>query len=158
MKRGKGKYMLIYFLVLFIQIFDNVLSCPASIPTISYVSYCPRSQAEWEKAAQRKNCESIAVIQNCTTRSKFQYHCLMNQWKNATLEVCAPIFYLQGYCAEYNVEIQQVAEIYDKGFECLKFPDIHKCPPRYPSSEAYKYQRCYRNIIKNLSTKKFTNR
>ncbi|XP_062618426.1 uncharacterized protein LOC134280013 [Saccostrea cucullata] len=150
MRRGKGKHVCLHFLVVIIQIFDTVLSCPASTPTITYVSFCPTSQEEWEKAAERKNCESIAAIQNCTDRSKFQYHCLMNHWKNATLEVCAPIFYLQGYCAEFNIQMKQVAEIYDEGFECLKFNGTHKCPRRYPSIEAYKYQRCYR--YKNIST------
>ncbi|XP_062577803.1 uncharacterized protein LOC134239648, partial [Saccostrea cucullata] len=158
MRRGKEKYMCLHFLVVLIQIIDTVLSCPASMPTISYVSHCPTSQEEWTKAAERKNCESIAVIQNCTDRSKFQYHCLMNHWKNATLEVCAPIFYLQGYCAEYNIQMKQVAEIYDEGFECLKFNGTQKCPRRYLSNEAYKYQRCYRykNII--MSTEKLSSK
>ncbi|XP_062604833.1 uncharacterized protein LOC134266628 [Saccostrea cucullata] len=156
MGRGKEKYTCLHFLVVLIRIFNTVLSCPVSVPTISYVSYCPKSQEEWENAAERKNCESIAVIQNCTDRSRFQYHCLMNHWKNATLEVCTPIFYLQGYCAEYNIQMKQVAEIYDEGFECLKFNGTHKCPRRYPSNEAYKYQRCYRYNNISMSTEKLS--
>lgn len=46
------------------------------------------------KAAKQRNCESIE--QECTKltglnnqRYIFQYHCLVNSWGNATIEVCA---------------------------------------------------------------------
>ncbi|XP_056014120.1 uncharacterized protein LOC125645871 isoform X2 [Ostrea edulis] len=139
----KEKMILCFLIVLLNQCFGEVLSCRASTATISYVSSCPKNKEELEKASRLKNCESIAVIQNCTAPVKFQYHCLMNHWRNATLEVCAPIFYLQGYCAEYNTRVKQVVENYDDGFECLTFPESQRCPTRYASNEAYKYQACY---------------
>lgn len=47
-------------------------------------------------AAKRKNCEMMAPYQNCTEPENFKYHCLINELLNATLEICAPIYYLPG--------------------------------------------------------------
>lgn len=65
-----------------------------SVDTIRYVPQCPTNTKEWNVAARRKNCESIQ--QNCSKtiasnnqRYVFQYHCVINVWRNATLEVCA---------------------------------------------------------------------
>lgn len=132
-----------YITFIIIQIAGCSFICPLSTPTIEYVTSCPHNKTEWEKAVQRKNCESMAHHQNCTEPKNFQYHCLINHLRNATLEVCAPIYYLQGYCAYYNTNNKEIMENYDQGFECLKFPAGERCPPRYPSSEAYKYIRCY---------------
>lgn len=49
-----------------------------------------------------------------------------------------------GYCAYYNTNNKEIMENYDQGFECLKFPAGERCPPRYPSSEAYK---CKKKIL-----------
>ncbi|XP_056014187.1 uncharacterized protein LOC125677708 isoform X2 [Ostrea edulis] len=154
----KEKMILCFLIVLLNQCFGEVLSCRASTATISYVSSCPKNKEEWGKASRLKNCESIAVIQNCTAPVHFQYHCLMNHWRNATLEVCAPIFYIQGYCAEYNTQTKQVVENYNEGFECLTFPESQKCPTRYASNEAYKYQACYSyNHEQNATPRAITN-
>lgn len=134
---------IVYITFIIIQIADCSFICPLSTPTIEYVTSCPHNKTEWKKAVQRKNCESMAHHQNCTAPKNFQYHCLINHLRNATLEVCAPIYYLQGYCAYYNTNNKEIMENYDQGFECLKFPAGERCPPRYPSSEAYKYIRCY---------------
>lgn len=134
---------IVYITFIILQIADCSFICPLSTPTIEYVTSCPHNKAEWEKAVQRKNCESMAHHQNCTEPKNFQYHCLINHLRNATLEVCVPIYYLQGYCAYYNSNNKEIMENYDQGFECLKFPPGERCPPRYPSSEAYKYIRCY---------------
>lgn len=134
---------IIYITFIIIQFADCSFICPLSTPTIRYVTSCPHNKTEWEKAVQRKNCESMAPHQNCSEPNNFQYHCLINHLRNATLEVCAPIYYLQGYCAYYNTNNKEIMENYDQGFECLKFPAVERCPARYPSSEAYKYIRCY---------------
>ncbi|XP_056014032.1 serine-rich adhesin for platelets-like isoform X3 [Ostrea edulis] len=139
----KEKMLLYILIVLIDQSVTLASSCRASTATISYVSSCPKNKEEWEKASRLKNCESIAVIQNCTAPVNFKYHCLMNHWRNTTLEVCAPIFYIQGYCAEYNTRVKEVVENYNEGFECLTFPESQRCPARYASNEAYKYQACY---------------
>lgn len=39
-----------------------------------------------------KKCESVALIQNCSNASKFQYHCLINEAENAFFEVCVPSY------------------------------------------------------------------
>lgn len=134
---------IIYITLIIIQFADCSFVCLLSTPTIKYVTSCPHNKTEWEKAVKRKNCESMAPHQNCSDPTNFQYHCLINHLRNATLEVCAPIYFLQGYCAYYNTNNKEIMENYDQGFECLKFPAGEKCPPRYPSSEAYKYIRCY---------------
>lgn len=51
-----------------------------------------------------------------------------------------------GYCAYYNTNNKEIMENYDQGFECLKFPAGERCPPRYPSSEAYKCKFSYIDI------------
>ena len=43
-----------------------------------------------------------------------------------------------GFCASYNTDKIDIVENYEKGFECLKFSGADRCPPRYPSFEAYK--------------------
>lgn len=70
--------------------------CGISVLTVNYVKQCPTDAISWKMAAKRMNCESL--IHNClpntkhrlnTKPVKFQYHCLINAWINATLEVCA---------------------------------------------------------------------
>lgn len=38
----------------------------------------------------KKNCSKIASQQTCSSAEKFQYHCVLNGYRNETLEVCAP--------------------------------------------------------------------
>ena len=59
--------------------------CMASTDTAKIVLECPQTRSAWEEAATNKNCSSI---QNSC--SSFVYHCVMNTWKNQTIEVCAP--------------------------------------------------------------------
>lgn len=69
-------------------------SCEESAITVRTVTRCPSDLSSWENAAKTMKCESID--NNClqTIRSKgdhrFQYHCVINTWMNASLEVCAP--------------------------------------------------------------------
>lgn len=71
-------------------------ACTVSIPTVDYVESCPETEMDLEKASRKKNCESIALLQNCTDNKKFKYHCVLNSLKNATLEVCAEEIISQG--------------------------------------------------------------
>lgn len=84
--------------------------CEASVDTIKYVKECPTNVEEWNIAARRKNCESIQ--QNCsesiatnTQQFVFQYHCLINVWRNATLEVCALNRTILGKTFEKNIQL-----------------------------------------------------
>ena len=64
--------------------------------TLEYVLSCPRTIEEIQKAAQRKQCHDIAKTQSCTEPENFKYHCVLNSFKNATVEVCAPEIISQG--------------------------------------------------------------
>lgn len=141
---------IIYFALIISQITNCTIVhvCPFSTPTIHYVTSCPQNEREWKKAAKQKNCEIIALHQNCTESKNFQFHCLMNQGLNTTLEICAPILYLPGVCAYYNTSFKEIQENYEAGFECSTFPEAERCPSRYPSSEIFKYQRCF--VRKNI--------
>ncbi|XP_052691865.1 uncharacterized protein LOC128169854 [Crassostrea angulata] len=93
------------------------------------------------------NCGSIQ--QECSKalgldpkRYLFQYHCLMNSWMNATVEVCALNRSILGYCAEFNTDGALIQENYNA--DCRKYDP--PCPKIYNSAEAYKYQSCYESV------------
>lgn len=71
------------YILFFLQ---PMMSCEASRGTVKYVDRCPRNKSEWLESARNKNCSRIN--QNCSL-TEFVYHCLINQWENATVEVCA---------------------------------------------------------------------
>ena len=41
---------------------------------------CPQTETGWKVAAEKKNCTSYCP--------SFQYHCVMNTWRNESIEVC----------------------------------------------------------------------
>lgn len=47
-----------------------------------------------EARAKSKDCDLLAHSQNCTKPEKFKYHCLMNEFINASIEVCAESYYI----------------------------------------------------------------
>lgn len=59
--------------------------CLESTETATPVSICPKTEKEWQRAANRKNCSNMKH-----TCSSFVYHCVINAWINETIEVCAP--------------------------------------------------------------------
>lgn len=63
----------------------NAEICSKSAETVRPVQKCPASQTEWDKAARRKNCSKIQKDDNC---KKVEYHCLVNEFRNKTIEVC----------------------------------------------------------------------
>ncbi|XP_062571141.1 uncharacterized protein LOC134233137 [Saccostrea cucullata] len=80
--------------------------------------------------------------QNCTEKTNFKYHCVLNEWGNRTVEVCAPETHIIGAaCAEFNTGGQFIQEHYRSGVKCTT------CPFLYMSTEAYKYKECYMNIL-----------
>lgn len=64
--------------------------CKEAVESVKAVSSCPTTKERWEKAASRKNCWEKALKQNCSAPEKFVYHCVINGYGNATLELCAP--------------------------------------------------------------------
>lgn len=51
------------------------------------VMNCPDSEEKWREAAARKNCAAYANM--CRDPESLVYHCLLNEYINETLEVCA---------------------------------------------------------------------
>lgn len=118
--------------------------CEESARTMRYVNRCPTDSDSWKIAAKDMNCESIK--HKCSSgRHHFQYHCVINAWMNATLEVCAPNRTIFGHCTEYNKMGRVIQENY--AAECAKYDP--PCPQVYNSAEAYKYQSCYERVRRN---------
>lgn len=114
--------------------------CPESISTVSIVSHCPNSASEWTSAAIRKSCEDMGKVQTCTKSDNFAYHCVLNKEATMLIEVCAPVHFMNGYCARFSEVDKRILN--DPGLDCTKFNP--PCPPRFPSNESYKYQTCYK--------------
>lgn len=64
--------------------------CQEAVNSVKIVDSCPTSKTEWDAAARKKNCSRIALQQDCSLIEKFQYHCVINGYRNETMEVCAP--------------------------------------------------------------------
>ncbi|XP_062613653.1 uncharacterized protein LOC134275384 [Saccostrea cucullata] len=118
------------------------LSCPESLPTVSTVIKCPSNETEWKSAAKKKSCHNLSKVQNCTSAENFAYHCVLNKEATMLLEVCAPVWFISGFCARYSAEDQRIVN--EPGLDCTKF--VRACPSRFMSNESYKYQTCYRGI------------
>ncbi|XP_078316799.1 uncharacterized protein LOC144620340 [Crassostrea virginica] len=113
------------------------MTCESSRTTLEYVDQCPETKSEWDKAAAKKDCMSIR--QNCSSSDQFVFHCLINPWENATVEVCAlRVNIIGGKCTEYNALGAVVQE--HVRLSCADF-DV-PCPDFYRSDEAYRYQKC----------------
>lgn len=112
---------------------------------VKVVASCPRSKQEWDNAASNKNCNQIATNALCKTSNKpYFYHCVINGFRNATLEVCKPRKVIFGYCTEYNVAGGVIQR--QKSAKCNNaFP---KCDNFYNSTEAFKYPDCYELVHK----------
>nr|XP_034335311.1 uncharacterized protein LOC117692197 [Crassostrea gigas] len=128
--------------------------CQISTLTVDYVARCPKDAESWKMAAKQKDCESID--QECSKLNElnnqryiFQYHCLINSWGNATVEVCALNRSIFGYCAEYDAAGGLVQDNYDLGCQQSHPP----CPALYNSAEAYQYQYCFDLVYKKRANK-----
>ena len=84
--------------------------CPVSTPTVTSVPRCPATLEEMKEAAQRKKCEMMADSKNCDMPPV--YHCLLNQWKNDTIEVCASPWYISGTQLVILILFCEIYEIY----------------------------------------------
>lgn len=116
--------------------------CQEAVDSVTTVGSCPTTKAEWDAAARRKDCSRIASTQKCSDVDKFVYHCVINGYRNQTLEVCAPLRIIFGHCVEFNVgggviQDQRSAKCDDT------FP---KCDNIYNSVDAYKYPDCYKLV------------
>lgn len=76
--------------------------CKEAVASVALVTSCPTSKSEWDIAAHMKNCSEIASQQNCAPVDMFSYHCVINGYRNETLEVCAPSRIIFGVSIIYN--------------------------------------------------------
>ncbi|XP_061192232.1 uncharacterized protein LOC133200459 isoform X1 [Saccostrea echinata] len=121
---------------------DASKGCKESKETAKRVESCPRSEQEWEEAASRKGCQNIS--HSC---SSFEYHCVLNAWKNETIEVCAPIQTIVGnVCAEYSFGGSRIQR--------NGYAGCQECPAFFFSNESYKYTECYDLVNKTGETSK----
>lgn len=60
---------------------------------IKIVESCPTSIKEMYEAAYNMKCAEFAARKNC---SDIRYHCVINEYMNETLEVCAPKRFIFG--------------------------------------------------------------
>lgn len=139
MKYVKNVYHV--FLVLFqIQLIKSEIKyCHEAVASVKIVSSCPDSKEAWDIAAHKKNCSRMAAGQTCTTADKFQYHCVINGFRNKFVEVCAPTRIIFGHCVEFNTGGGVIQD--QMSAPCnSSFP---KCDDIYHSTDAYKYPDCY---------------
>lgn len=121
--------------------------CQEAVNSVQIVESCPTSKTEWDAAARKKNCSRIALQQDCSPVEQFQYHCVINGYRNETLEVCAPTRIIFGHCVEFNVPGGVVQD--QLSTPCNEiFP---KCDGIYNSMTAYKYPDCYQLVSNNKS-------
>lgn len=127
---------------------SQIIYCKESVDSVTVVTFCPKSKEEWDIAARKKNCSKIAAQQTCAAAEKFKYHCVINGYRNALLEVCAPERLILGHCTEFNVIGGVIQDHLTAPCHNRSFP---KCDRFYYSTEAYKYPDCY-NLVKRTST------
>ncbi|XP_062608101.1 uncharacterized protein LOC134269947 [Saccostrea cucullata] len=131
-KIGFCRTILIFELCLLGTVRSERTNCSASISTMTVVNKCPRTEIEWKEREEAKRCQT--VTQECTSETKFKYHCLLNEWGNATVEVCAEVWFINCHCAEYNTGAGIVQESVDRPFQIQK-----GC--RYKSN-IHEYEQC----------------
>ncbi|XP_065926425.1 uncharacterized protein [Magallana gigas] len=150
-------HLLMGYVLLLMQLSQGISRyCQEAVDSAESVRSCPTSKEEWEIAAWKKNCSKIASQQNCSSAEKFQYHCVLNGYRNETLEVCAPSRIIFGHCVEFNLQGGVIQEQYSSPCNDT-FP---RCDKHYSSSTAYKYPNCYQlvslsGIIYSKTTMKY---
>lgn len=123
-------------------------SCPVSPLTAQIVEDCPDNEQKWMEHARRKNCTAYAS--QCHEPQRLVYHCVINEYANQTLEVCAyGRIIVSGYCTEYNYIGNRIQQNFRTN--CSSFTQ-NPCPSGYPSNESYKYPGCFK-LAKGTSKK-----
>ncbi|XP_062595043.1 uncharacterized protein LOC134256411, partial [Saccostrea cucullata] len=116
--------------------------CSWSARTIVPVENCPKNEKSTSIRAHIKACERLADVQNCTTPSKFKYHCLSTQTPGILVEICAAEMDINGVCMIYNTALGRL-QTYDN-VNCKDI--IPKCPDNYLSTVAHLYAPCYQFV------------
>lgn len=118
----------------------QISHCEESVASVTFVAACPTSKEERDTAARKKNCNETATEQTCAPSEKFKYHCVINGYGNALLEVCALERIILGHCTEFNLIGGVIQDHQSMPCNNESFP---KCDRFYFSSDAYKYPDCY---------------
>nr|XP_022346067.1 uncharacterized protein LOC111138409 isoform X1 [Crassostrea virginica] len=118
--------------------------CLESPNTLKIVRRCPANGTEWEREAKIKNCSKIHGINGC---QKVEYHCLVNAYRNETIEICSTPRIIQAFCPIYHENIPNQ----DYNRPCQNFSSPFNCSGPYNSTESYKWQICYEYVY-NQST------
>lgn len=114
----------------------------AIVSSLKSVPKCPTLKENRDIAAKKKNCFEVASRKQCSTAEKYKYHCVINSYRNETMEVCAHNLLILGVCTEFNVAggvLQGQNDVVCND----KFP---KCDKIYNATDAYKYPDCYKLI------------
>lgn len=119
---------------------SQLTPCEENVSNLTVVPSCPKSKVEWDIAARKKKCNRRAAALTCAASEKFKYHCVINGYRNALVEVCAPERIILGHCTEFNV-IGRV--IQDHRTAPCKNGSFPNCDKFYWSTDAYKYPDCY---------------
>ncbi|XP_061186484.1 uncharacterized protein LOC133194554 [Saccostrea echinata] len=129
--------------------FGYVIPCTDSLKTVSNVLSCPKNLSELKKAIERKSCYKW----NHSCRS-FEYHCVINDWTNETMEVCAPsLLIIGGICTEFNLDEMSIRGSFLTNCTAFDTP----CPSVYRSTTSYKYSECYLNLQRRGTSSVKTN-
>lgn len=131
-----------------IQILDAfIVSCNASLQTVTRVTMCPSDLSAYEKAVRKKNCSSLAPdIQTCQS---FQYHCVLSDDLKYAIEVCAPSMIIIGHvCTKFSTRYRSIMRI--AGFACND--SVITCPYGYNSTQAFLHTLCYAKISGQFTT------
>lgn len=75
--------------------------CTWSNQTVQKVESCPVTKEELIKRREVKKCHLLSQKQNCTKPFNFKYHCVMNEFEDAFVEVCAPAYMINGQLYAY---------------------------------------------------------
>ncbi|XP_048771025.2 uncharacterized protein LOC125677092 isoform X2 [Ostrea edulis] len=119
------------------------MPCLASVSTIVH-KICPDSTESRNLRAKEVGCELMA--NSCADSVDYVYHCLLNEWGNNSLEICAPTTKIVGqYCAEFNVGGGIVQEHHKTNASCTL------CPYIYNSSDSFRYGECFRGLVSNFT-------
>lgn len=122
--------------------------CQVAVDSVTIVESCPTTKTEWDAAARIKNCSRIASSQKCSSVDQFVYHCVINGYRNVTLDVCAPSRIIFGHCVEFNVGGGVIQD--QRSALCNNtFP---KCDRMYDSTDAYRYTDCYKLVSLSKTT------
>lgn len=131
-----------------IQFLDAfIVSCNASLQTVTRVTMCPSDLSAYEEAVRKKNCSSLAPdIQTCQS---FQYHCVLSDDLKYAIEVCAPSMIIIGHvCTKFSTRYGSIMRI--AGFACND--SVITCPYGYNSTQAFLHTLCYAKISGQFTT------